>query len=48
MSSIAASAKPPAGCFFMPIHQTVRVTPAIPAGLTDHVREIEELVALLG
>ena len=30
------------------IHQTLRVTPAMEAGLTDHVWEIEELVALLG
>ena len=29
------------------IHQTLRVTPAMQAGLTDHVWEIEELVALL-
>jgi hypothetical protein len=30
------------------IHQALRVTPAMQAGLTDHVWEIEELVALLG
>jgi len=30
------------------IHQTLRVTPAMQAGLTDHVWEIEELVGLLG
>jgi IS1 family transposase len=29
------------------IHQTLRVTPAMQAGLTDHVWEIEELVGLL-
>jgi hypothetical protein len=29
------------------IHTTLRVTPAMEAGLTDHVWEIEELVALL-
>jgi hypothetical protein len=30
------------------IHQTLRVTPAMQSGLTDHAWEIEELVALLG
>jgi len=29
------------------IHQTLRVTPAMQAGLTDHVWEIEELVKLI-
>jgi hypothetical protein len=29
------------------IHQTLRVTPAMQAGITDHVWELEELVALL-
>ena len=29
------------------IHQTLRVTPAMEAGLTDHVWEIEELVKLI-
>jgi hypothetical protein len=29
------------------VHQTLRVTPAIQGGLTDHVWEIEELVVLL-
>jgi hypothetical protein len=29
------------------VHQTLRVTPAMQAGLTDHVWEIEELVALI-
>lgn len=32
---------------FCRVHQTLRVTPAMEAGLTDHVWEIEELVALL-
>jgi hypothetical protein len=32
---------------FCRIHQTLRVTPAMEADLTDHVWEIEELVALL-
>jgi IS1 family transposase len=32
---------------FCRVHQTLRVTPAMQAGLTDHVWEIEELVALL-
>lgn len=32
---------------FCRIHQTLRVTPAMEAGLADHVWEIEELVALL-
>ena len=29
------------------IHKTLRVTPAIEAGLTDHVWSLEELVGLL-
>lgn len=33
---------------FCRIHQTLRVTPAVEAGLTDHVWNIEELVNLLG
>jgi IS1 family transposase len=33
---------------FCRIHQTLRVTPAMQAGLTDHVWELDELVALLG
>jgi hypothetical protein len=33
---------------FCRIHQTLRVTPAMEAGLTDHVWEIEDLVDLLG
>jgi Cft2 family RNA processing exonuclease len=34
--------------YYCRVHQTLRVTPAMQAALTDHVREIEELVALLG
>jgi IS1 family transposase len=33
---------------FCRIHQTLRVTPAMEAGLTDHVWEIEELIGLVG
>ena len=29
------------------IHQTLRVTPAMEAGISDHVWSIEEIVALL-
>lgn len=29
------------------IHQTLRVTPAMEAGVTDHVWELEELIELL-
>jgi IS1 family transposase len=32
---------------FCRIHQTLRVTPAMAAGLTDHVWELEEVVALI-
>lgn len=32
---------------FCPIHQTSNVTPAMEAGLTDHVWSLEELVALV-
>ena len=32
---------------FCRIHQTLRVTPAMEAGIADHVWEIEELVSLL-
>ena len=32
---------------FCRIHQTLRVTPAMEAGVTNHVWEIEEVVALL-
>jgi hypothetical protein len=31
---------------FCQIHQTLRVTPAMEAGLTDHVWNLEEVVAL--
>jgi hypothetical protein len=34
-------------CNYCRVHRTLRVTPAMQAGLTDHVREIEELVGLL-
>jgi len=34
-------------CNFVRIHQTIRVTPAMEAGLSDHVWELSELVALL-
>ncbi len=33
---------------FCRIHQTLRVTPAMEAGLTDHVWEVTELLSLLG
>lgn len=33
---------------FCRIHQTLRVTPAMEAGIADHVWGIEEIVALLG
>jgi len=32
---------------FCRIHQTLRVTPAMEAGLTDHIWSLEELVYLL-
>jgi hypothetical protein len=32
---------------FCRVHQTLRVTPAMQAGLTDHVWSIEELCALM-
>lgn len=32
---------------FCRVHQTLRVTPAMEAGITDHVWGIEEVVALL-
>lgn len=32
---------------FCRIHKTLRVTPAMAAGVTDHAWEIEEVVALL-
>jgi cell fate regulator YaaT (PSP1 superfamily) len=33
---------------FCRIHSTLRVTPAMEAGITDHVWSLEELVGLLG
>ena len=32
---------------FCKVHQTLRVTPAMEAGLSDHVWSLEELIALL-
>jgi hypothetical protein len=32
---------------FCRVHQTIRVTPAMQAGISDHVWGIDELVALL-
>jgi hypothetical protein len=32
---------------FCRVHQTLRITPAMEAGLTNHVRSLQELVALL-
>jgi len=32
---------------FVKIHKTLRVTPAMAAGLTDHVWELDEIVELL-
>jgi hypothetical protein len=32
---------------FCKLHKTIRVTPAMEAGLTDHVWEIEDLLALI-
>lgn len=34
-------------CNFVRIHQTLRVTPAMEAGLSNHAWELSELVALL-
>jgi hypothetical protein len=34
-------------CNYCRIHQTLRVTSAMQAGLTDHVWELEELVKLI-
>jgi hypothetical protein len=33
---------------FCRVHQTLRVTQAMEAGISDHVWEIEELLALIG
>jgi hypothetical protein len=32
---------------FCPVHRTLRVTPAMEAGLTDHVWTLEELVGVM-
>ncbi len=32
---------------FCRIHQTLRVTPAMEAGITDHVWSLEEIIGLL-
>lgn len=32
---------------FCRVHQTLRVTPAMEAGLTDHIWSLEELVGVL-
>ena len=34
-------------CNFVQIHQTLRVTPAMAAGVTERVWEVEDIVALL-
>jgi hypothetical protein len=34
-------------CNFGRIHQKLRVTPAMEAGISDHVWSIEEIIALL-
>jgi len=34
-------------CNFCRVHQTLRVTPAMEAGLSDHIWGIEELLELL-
>jgi hypothetical protein len=33
---------------FARIHQSLRVTPAMEAGISDHVWGLEEIIALLG
>ena len=33
---------------FARVHQTIRVTPAMEAGVSDHVWSIEETVGLIG
>lgn len=33
---------------FCRVHQTLRVTPAMEAGVANHIWSIEEIVALLG
>jgi hypothetical protein len=32
---------------FCRVHQTLRVTPAMEAGITDHIWEIEEIISLI-
>ncbi|HUD22112.1 MAG TPA: IS1 family transposase, partial [Acidobacteriaceae bacterium] len=34
-------------CNFVRVHQTLRVTPAMEAGLTDHLWSLDELVAIM-
>jgi hypothetical protein len=34
-------------CNFARVHQTLRVTPALEAGVADHVWSLEEIVVLL-
>jgi hypothetical protein len=34
-------------CHFCRVHQTIRVTPAMEAGIADHIWGVEELVQLL-
>jgi hypothetical protein len=50
--SIARRRRGPFGYFmyynFARVHLTLRVTPAMEAGIADHVWSIEEIVALLG
>jgi hypothetical protein len=45
--SRAQDGKTEATVSISPVHQTLRVTPAMQAGLADHVWAIEEIVALL-
>jgi hypothetical protein len=33
---------------FARVHQTLRVTPAMEAGISDHIWSVEEIVGLLG
>jgi hypothetical protein len=33
---------------FCRIHQTLRITPAMEAGISDHVWSLDEVIALLG
>jgi hypothetical protein len=43
----AAVALPFMHCNFCPVHQTLRVTPAMEAGISSHVWSIAEIVGLL-